>query len=1081
MADTSKIKEIAEKLEQGVKDVFDSDKFTEYLKTMSRFHSYSTRNTLLIHMQRPGATQVASYRGWQSKFNRHVKKGEKGIKIIVPVPVVRKEEKEKLDPETKRPVIGEDGMPVMEQIEERFVAKFRVGHVYDESQTEGEPLPSLVSDLAGDVEQYTAFMDALKAVSPLPIVIEPMPEDTDGYCRFGEQIGIRTGMSQKQTVCAVIHEMTHDTLHDKDRLVQEDENFKPKDSKTKEIEAEGVSYAVCQYFGIETSANSFGYLAEWSDGREVKELNASLDTIRKTAAELIDAIDEKFQAIVKERGIDLSQQTAGQTVLETPSAETDNSVFMNTFTQYAEGLVQRTVGKNVLMPPVFADHNFNHDGKKIRVTVEEPIGKYQIFSREEFEKKEHYFLTASGMIDRTSQYFRDVWNEETHKWENHLPTEAELDEIVAKVAERFEQDLADPAKFSLYQHAAVVNRLDECEKHNIPVRKAKDERQKQRSAEAEVKRQEEARQKQEKYDNRIDEIAKAIETGRSIAVPYKEYAFDGKNPVLDLFRLYDIKLPLRTQGWVNTGLAEITGNTYRYYKSKHKGDSTTFFGYLKTLHQEIQAMPIEQKRQPQLPAETAENEKPSYPAPTPPPYSKTNTPPHKLYRRFAELFPRMFSGEIRYLRLESDGFEPLSIEWIGRDRISIMHTYTLNGDLCYDPMMTFEINKEAKTLTAVEFQQSIPPVYQRIEDGVGLSVDGNGRQSSIPDLQRKLNDFAIQWFENISEQGYMPVRGAAEIDGEEMRITFDKDGTPIVSKPETPESQKPEAATLDLSLPDPTVSAADLNAYGYTEPDMHPLSVDRAVELFDTDHTIYLLYPDNTEAIALDRDEIITFSSDGFCGITYADWEVSPVRSAQLAIVANAEGRREAELLHSMDHRFGIYQVRDGEELRNVRFSSMEELENQNLTVNRANYELVYTAPIPEDIESMSDKLPLLNSIFQKFNTDRPEDYTGRSVSMSDVIVLKSGGDLTSHYVDRVGFAELQSFLGEEKRQPLKIADPSPPTSSQIETKPPEQTQRPVSSKKRPRLEEQMAQARKLMEQQDKSNSQRVTERGGLG
>jgi hypothetical protein len=209
-----------------------------------------------------------------------------------------------------------------------------------------------------------------------------------------------------------------------------------------------------------------------------------------------------------------------------------------------------------------------------------------------------------------------------------------------------------------------------------------------------------------------------------------------------------------------------------------------------------------------------------------------------------------------------------------------------------------------------------------------------------------------------------------------------------------------------------------MEQYGYTENDMHPLTADRAVELFDKDHTIYLLYPDNTEEIALDREEIINFGGDGLCGITHADWEASPVRAAQLAVAVNSEGSREADFLYGDGNKFGIYQIRDGiDDARDFRFAPMRELEALGLSVDCANYELVYTAPFSERIEFLSDRNNVLNRICEDFNLYQPSDFTGHSLSVSDVVVLKYNGDMSTHYVDSVGFSELDnhSFFGEER------------------------------------------------------------------
>ena len=322
------IKEIVAGIEGSIQELFQSERYLEYLRTMSRFHTYSVNNTILIHMQMPNATRVAGYNKWKNQFGRHVKQGEKGLTIIAPTPFKRKIEEMKLDPDTRAPVLDDDGNIVMEEREVE-IPLFRPVKVFDVSQTEGAPLPSLVSDLTGDVQQYEAFMEALRRTSPMPINVEPLRPGLDGLCNHDDQIiSIREGMSQVQTVCAAVHEITHAVLHsrEQDRLTaaagdETREPPKPKDTNTMEVEAESVSYAVCQYYGIETGANSLGYIATWSKDRSLPELKASLETISKTASALINSIDRHFAEICKERGIDL---TAQQT--EQPSAEAPEQV-----------------------------------------------------------------------------------------------------------------------------------------------------------------------------------------------------------------------------------------------------------------------------------------------------------------------------------------------------------------------------------------------------------------------------------------------------------------------------------------------------------------------------------------------------------------------------------------------------------------------------------------------------------------------------------------------------------------------------------------------------------------------------------
>ena len=416
-----RLREITESIEQGIKELFESDKYMEYLRVMSRFHSYSRNNVMLIKMQMPGATRVAGFNKWRDQFGRHVKKGEKSIKIIAPTPYKKKIEEIKRDPDTKAPMLDKDGKTIMEE-KEVSIPMFRVVSVFDVSQTEGRPLPQLASDLIGNVQNYEIFMEALRRSSPVPMELRPIRESMDGYFDPEKQrIAIRDDMSEVQTVSAAIHEITHAKLHndaapipadaptyeeveicgqpalfddgriddatipdglfryelrgsDDDPgipaavelkvavnhagtiitakpLVIPEEGFIPlteenglnflggeitmqefqrsneKDRQTEEVEAESVSYAVCQYYGIETGENSFGYIANWSSGKELPELKASLDTIQKTASSLISDIDRNFMEICKERGIDPTALEPAEMTAEELAAAIDTFSF----------------------------------------------------------------------------------------------------------------------------------------------------------------------------------------------------------------------------------------------------------------------------------------------------------------------------------------------------------------------------------------------------------------------------------------------------------------------------------------------------------------------------------------------------------------------------------------------------------------------------------------------------------------------------------------------------------------------------------------------------------------------------------
>ena len=378
-----RLQEITAGIEQGIKELFESEKYMRYLSVMSKFHRYSVNNTMLIYMQRPDATLVAGFNKWKNQFERHVKKGEHGITIIAPTPYKKKIEEMKRDPDTHAPILDADGKAVMEE-KEIEIPMFRPVKVFDVSQTDGKPLPELASSLSGTVPHYEAFMEALRRSAPVPIEFEPMAENMDGYFSSEQQrIAIREGMSEVQTVSAAVHETAHSKLHDPKKYeieqswkvvmdsgggtvrdfqsgfateaeaeqfatemgwrfvdenrfewrleVQEDLTAvkqAAKNRNTEEVEAESISYAVCQYFGIQTGENSFGYIASWSKDKELKELRASLETINKTSCELINDIERHYKEICKERGIDLTaapepEQTPPQAVEEVsqPSAE----------------------------------------------------------------------------------------------------------------------------------------------------------------------------------------------------------------------------------------------------------------------------------------------------------------------------------------------------------------------------------------------------------------------------------------------------------------------------------------------------------------------------------------------------------------------------------------------------------------------------------------------------------------------------------------------------------------------------------------------------------------------------------------
>ena len=306
-----RVQELTDKLEQGLQDLFNSDSYRNYLSTMSKFHNYSFNNTLLIAMQKPDATLVAGYKAWQKNFERHVNKGEKAIRILAPAPYKIKEERDKIDPVTQELLLDKDGNPQKEEVEITIPA-FRAVSVFDVAQTDGKPIPELAAkELLSDVEGYQDMIRAVEAISPVPIELEEIAGDSKGYYdREAKRIAVQENMSESQTLKTMIHEVVHSKLHSKE--VEQDEQMK-KDRNTKEVEAESIAYTVCQHFGIDTSDYSFGYIAGWSSGRDTKELRASMDTIRRTASELITGIEEQLQELQRNR--EVSQEQTKESIL----------------------------------------------------------------------------------------------------------------------------------------------------------------------------------------------------------------------------------------------------------------------------------------------------------------------------------------------------------------------------------------------------------------------------------------------------------------------------------------------------------------------------------------------------------------------------------------------------------------------------------------------------------------------------------------------------------------------------------------------------------------------------------------------
>ena len=915
-----RIKEIVTGIEAGIQDLFQSDKFADYLRTMSRFHNYSYNNTILIHMQMPSATHVAGFNKWKNQFGRHVKKGEKGLTIIAPTPFKKRIEEMKLDPDTRAPVLDHDGNVIMEE-REIEIPLFRPVKVFDVSQTEGRPLPSLVAPLTGDVQQYEAFMEALRRTSPVPVQFKPLREGLDGFLSLNDQtITIREGMSQVQTVCAAVHEITHAMLHNREREqltaaagITDREPTKPKDKNTREVEAESVSYTVCQYYGIETSANSLGYIATWSKDRSLSELKASLETISKTANILITSIDRHFQEICKEQGIDLTTQQPEQ---DAPSAAPDTlEQFAADLYNFMDQLHQEGVLK----------HPFTQDPK------ERSIADLVI------EMRKGYFEGVRGplnyLIEHTDLILTDLTKAKTllARLDGLVQTQdAPAAELPPDTPERFISDMLDMLDH-LYQAGLIKKNFPpdnrEQTKANLVrtlqvnpsiVRATLEQFVQQNTGAAEAK----------VMLDRLDGLAQSV--------PLKEY-------------VYKMEANPRTVGAIDQQFIQAYERTAQ---GTLKPDRVLFFG-------------------------TAD--------------------------KCAGILKKLQSGELK----PDDFFQP------GTARIS-----------------------HYKTKDGAELDAFVGPddkVYMGRRD----HYDNRGHYLNADKSLLYLSDNTVM-FDFVSgssyaatqaellAQGCFTIEDYAEFDALRVGVLaqFEQVGQLLFAgepfsftQPDAAEQavvieaqDKQESRLDEYPLPDPAFPADELEQnYGYAGGDLLPLSRERAVELLEQDLTVYMMESGENPAMVFDRDDLVEQPDGMMFAVPRKEWEESPEFHQCIVDRLNHQKERERAFLDYGGDCFAIYQIKDGAEQRDLRFMNMDWLMSKGLTVERGNYDLVYTGELAPGLGSST-----LEKLWERFNTDHPADYHRPSMSVSDIIAVKQDGVVSCHYCDSFGFEQLTDFISQK-------------------------------------------------------------------
>jgi len=904
-----RLREITESIEQGIKELFESDKYMEYLRVMSRFHSYSRNNVMLIKMQMPGATRVAGFNKWRDQFGRHVKKGEKSIKIIAPTPYKKKIEEIKRDPDTKAPMLDKDGKTIMEE-KEVSIPMFRAVSVFDVSQTEGRPLPQLASDLIGNVQNYEIFMEALRRSSPVPMELRPIRESMDGYFDPEKQrIAIRDDMSEVQTVSAAIHEITHAKLYnyEKERLAAaagEDgqEPPKPKDRNTEEVEAESVSYAVCQYYGIETGENSFGYIANWSSGKELPELKASLDTIQKTASSLISDIDRNFMEICKERGIDLTAQQ------ESIPANDSIEQFASDMYDYMDQLYQNGV----------MAHPYSLDSKEQTVA-----DLSHELHHGEFADARDRLTYVAGMEGAPSA------------------------EALLYRLDRLERAREDVLIYQVHDNAQSVNG-----------------------------REESYIQAYEKSDAGEPVAREIIFAGsREQCSELLEQLNEGLIGYKDVWALGDLPLSAPEISQPTEQLCVLDDSVYLHIQRSDEGWDYTF--YDKETMREMDGGRLER---PELPVSTAALQICSM---------------HDRGAESIKLAPLSMIETLQnaaYQQLQEQGIEPESEKPKQRYMAHANPRATGEQDRYY--IQAYDSTPGgpiAAEIVSYGTKEMCVEVAEQLNSGV------ISRDEALKRLEGDLTpDISSQTVESPVQQE----------EGTEAVET-----PPTSMLPDAPEQTLDEYPTLDETL-----GVADLEACGYLDGDMLPLSKEQAMALFEKDLTVYAIVDGGTAEMLFDREDFDTQAPEVLFAVSREEWEASPLFHEKIMERHDHQEEREAAFLSHEGDCFAIYQVSQNDPQR-LRFMNLEWLQSHGLAVERANYDLVYTG----ELTAGGSTGQTLEALYEQFNLHHPADYHHPSMSVSDIVAVKQNGVVSCHYCDSVGFQAITGFLPQDN--PLKNAE----------------------------------------------------------
>lgn len=904
-----RMKEITDRLETGIQELFESERYKAYLTTMSKFHSYSFNNTLLIAMQ--GGQLVAGYNKWRDNFHRNVKKGEKAIKILAPAPFKAKKEVQKLDAQG-RPVMGKDGKPVTE-VQEIQVPAFKIVSVFDVSQTEGEPLPSIgVEELTGSVERYGEFFKALEQTSPVPIGFEDIPGGSHGYYHLTEKrIAIQAAMSELQTLKTAIHEIAHSKLHAIDPEAPAIEQADRPDSRTREVQAESVAYAVCQHYGLDTSDYSFGYVAGWSSGKELKELKASLETIRATAHELITTIDGHLAQLQKERQAAPLEQAAEQ-----PDPD---SVFSKLPPEQQQEMTDSV--KAMLQTLIEAD---------LKSTGEVSQGT------KEAAQAQGFTIAGDGTLEQAEAQQEAAYRLESGDYLYIQTSETGYDyTLYGPDYKELDGGQLDNPNLSLAEAGKEILAI-----HELP-----------------------AGTMEPLTGDRMDDFLEATEQANAIPQPQAWNGIDGLlngNPFMPEASPADRAAALIAVAEQNAPRLGGEERQLIMAYAEAVDDTEKVIGLINRLCEQGYEMQhghmddfMKSQIESEIAVERAEQTIAHDPAAEPIVTILWSESPHLKDGQQMPLHKAeaVFGALDSSKRLEREQPDHAG-SWYDKTKFRIDFTMQGQPDN-YEGRQDFGDGDGS----LIEHIQGYHEYYAQDESWKNHVLHHEGPEAWEADKAQR--EMLLYEFVPYMKQHCTLSR----MEQEAQRLLQSGDSLP------------PEQTAYLTALVDYVTECRPLLNQGQYQLPEPPQLSDFDKSLQDYKVQVQAEVAQDAEDAGLTVEEYLSSGSD------------APVQP-----------------------NFSIYQVPRGPEGRDFRYRSYEGLQADGLSVDRKNYQLVYTAPLDQNTS--------LGEIYHRFNMEHPTDYTGRSLSLGDIVVFRQDGKQTAYYVDSVGYREVPEFF-KEQGQPL--------------------------------------------------------------